>query len=423
MPARILLADADAFFVAVARLVDPLGAGRAPLLLVGGSPGERGVVCSASYEARRYGVRSAMPMATAVRLCPQALVVPVPRGACIEKSRAIRDVLARHAPVVEAASIDEWYLDLGGTEKLCGDEPLQHTAHRLRAAVYAETGLWVSVGGGTNKLVAKLAVELAKKPTDPAQRGAHVVAAGEEAAFMTRFQLGEIPMVGPRLQQRLLGYGLRSVADALPYDLTALCGMLGQRTGRWLHERIRGRCDVPVVASRECKSIGREETFAIDVDDDAALALRLRGVLAQAAAELRRADCTARTVTVKIKDGDFVVRQRSRTVGEPLMSERALLPIALSLLAELRAARPVAARLLGVSLSSLHETAEAAEATAGAPAGTQLDLFPATAATPAPLEAERDRRVARLVDAVRGKFGDAALAPAWHHQAAGRDSS
>ena len=92
-----------------------MGAGRAPLLLVGGSPGERGVVCSASYEARRYGVRSAMPMATAVRLCPQALVVPVPRGACVEKSRAIRDVLARHAPVVEAASIDEWYLDLGGT--------------------------------------------------------------------------------------------------------------------------------------------------------------------------------------------------------------------------------------------------------------------------------------------------------------------
>jgi DNA polymerase-4 len=115
-PRRILLADADAFFVAVARLVDPEGAGRAPLLIVGGAPGSRGVVCSASYETRRYGVRSAMPISRALRLCPKAMCVPVPRRACSQKSREIAVVLRRFAPVVECASIDEWYLDLTGTE-------------------------------------------------------------------------------------------------------------------------------------------------------------------------------------------------------------------------------------------------------------------------------------------------------------------
>src|SRR5881392_3480091 len=142
---RILLVDADAFFVAVARLVDPDGAGRAPLLIVGGTRESRGVVCSASYEARKHGVRSAMPIARALRLCPAALCVPVPRRACGEKSREIRTVLDRFAPVVEGASIDEWYLDLAGTERLYGDEPLAATAARIRDGVVAETGLSVSL--------------------------------------------------------------------------------------------------------------------------------------------------------------------------------------------------------------------------------------------------------------------------------------
>ena len=114
-PRRILLVDADAFFVAVARMVDPEGAGRAPLLIVGGAAGSRGVVCSASYETRKFGVRSAMPISRALRLCPEAMCVPVPRRACGVKHREIRAVLERFTPAVQAASIDEWYLDLGGT--------------------------------------------------------------------------------------------------------------------------------------------------------------------------------------------------------------------------------------------------------------------------------------------------------------------
>ena len=136
---RILLADADAFFVAVARMVDPEGAGKEPLLIVGGTRESRGVVCSASYEARKFGVRSAMPISRALRLCPKAMCVPVPGSACGEKSREIRAVLERFAPIVAGASIDEWYIDLGGTEALYDDEPLADTAHRMRDAVIAET--------------------------------------------------------------------------------------------------------------------------------------------------------------------------------------------------------------------------------------------------------------------------------------------
>ncbi len=217
---RILLADADAFFVAVARMIDPDGAGKEPLLIVGGTRESRGVVCSASYEARKFGVRSAMPIATALRLCPAAMCVPVPRRACGEKSHAIREVLDRFAPLVAGASIDEWYLDLGGTEALYNDEPLAETARRMRAAVAETTGLSVSIGGGTTKLVAKLAVERAKPKPGTGATGVHVVAAGDEEAFLATFELADIPMIGPRFQERLAhDSACARVPDVLQYDL------------------------------------------------------------------------------------------------------------------------------------------------------------------------------------------------------------
>src|SRR5436309_8960469 len=194
---RILLADADAFYVAVARLADPEGAGKARLLIVGGAAERRGVVTSASYEARAYGVQSAMPMARAVRLCPGATVVPVPWEACAAKSRQIRAVLRRFTPAVEQASSDEFYLDLSGTERLYGGEPLAATAGRIREAVTKETSLTVSIGGGTSKLVAKLAAGLAKPQPGTAGEGVHVVPPGAEGGFMLQFSLAAIPLVGP----------------------------------------------------------------------------------------------------------------------------------------------------------------------------------------------------------------------------------
>ncbi len=399
MPSRILLADADAFFVAVARMEDPEGIGREPLLIVGGAPGGRGVVCSASYETRRFGVRSGMPISRALRLCPQAVCVPVPRGACSRKSREVRAVLERFTPVVEGASIDEWYLDFSGTEALYGNEPLEVTAMRIRENVSRETGLSVSFGGGTTKLVAKLAVELAKPKPDNDATGVFVVAAGEEGAFMRRFQLGEIPLIGPRFRERLERYGLRTVTDALGYDLTTLRGWLGERAGSWLYDRVRGLDAGIVSTGDQAKSLSREETFAEDIADDRELERELLRLVVRAAGDLRSEGLVARTITVKLRDYDFTTRQGSRTLPLGVSTDRVIFVTARELLRKLRIRRRAPARLIGVSLSSLGDD----------PAGEQLALFEDTRA--ADHESERDRALARAVDQVRGKFGRGAVIP------------
>jgi len=394
---RVLLADADAFFVAVARMVDPDKAGRASLLIVGGSRDSRGVVCSASYETRKYGVRSAMPIAWALRLCPDAMCVPVPRAACSKKSREIRAVLEQFAPIVEGASIDEWYLDLGGTESLYHYEPLTTTAERIRQAVHAETGLTVSIGGGTNKLIAKLAVEHAKPKYGAT--GVYVVAPGDELSFMQRVQLADIPMIGPKFQARLASLGMTSVTDVLSYDLPTLERWLGTREAHWLYDRVRGVDDRIVEPRTDAKSISRDETFAQDINDDAALESELLRLVVRASGDLRGDGIAARTITVRIRDHDFKNRSASRTLAEPVMSDRVIYAEAKTLFKKLRASRRVAARLLSVSLSSL----------ASDPEADQFQLFADT--NDARRETERDRTVARTVDRLRAKFGVNAVLP------------
>jgi len=396
---RILLADADAFFVAVARLVDPDGAGREPLLIVGGTRESRGVVCSASYETRKYGVRSAMPISRALRLCPDAVCVPVPRRACSEKHREIRAVLERHAPAVEGASIDEWYLDLGGTEALYRNESLAVTAARIRADVVRETGISVSIGGGSSKLIAKLAVEHAKPRPENSATGVHVVPAGAEAVFMNGLMLAEIPLIGPRFQERLARLGMRSVPDVLQYDEATLAHWLGKREAAWLCHRVRGIDSAHVEADLDAKSISRDETFSVDIDDDNELRRELLGLLTRAAADLRADGMAARTIRVKIRDWDFRTRQASRTLDHPVIADRVMLTVAQALLRKLRAARRVPARLLGVALSSF-----AVDSTAD-----QLNLFDAMDSRL--VETERDRKVARVVDRVRSRFGDKGILP------------
>jgi len=397
---RILLADADAFFVAVARMVDPEGAGKEPLLIVGGTRESRGVVCSASYEARKFGVRSAMPISRALRLCPRAMCVPVPRRACSEKSREIRAVLEKYAPVVEGASIDEWYMDLGGTEGLYHHEPLAVTAARIRGAVVEATTLSVSIGGGTSKLVAKMAVERAKPKPGSGATGVHVVAAGEEAAFLETFDLADIPFIGPRFQERLAKLGMRRVTDVLQYDLTTLQQWLSEREAVWLYNRVRGIDHGDVESHGEAKSISRDETFPADIDDDDELARELLALITRAATDLRADGLTARTITVRIRDRDFKTRQASRTLRAAVISDRVILEVARALLAKLRAARRVPARLLGVGLSSL--TVDAA--------ATQLTFFETRDGKTE--ETDRDRVLAHAVDRVRARFGDKGLLPA-----------
>lgn len=392
-PRRILLLDADQFFVQVARLADPDGAGRAELLLVGGTPESRGVVCSASYPTRAFGVRSGMPMARALRLCPEAQVVPVPRGECVAKSREIRKVLDRYAPIVEAASIDEAYLDLSGTEGLYRGKSLREVALEIQRAVYEETRIAVSIGGGTSKMVAKMA----SRPAKP--NGVHVVEPGTELEFMRRFRLADLPGVGPVMAGELERRGLVTVAKALEFDEERLQRILGEDRGRWLYRRIRGIDPTPVVAQREQKQRSREETFPTDITSDELLEYELLALAVRVGADLRADGLRARTVTVKLRDADFRTRQASRTVSEAIESDRAIYKIARDLLAKLRADRRTAVRLLGIAVSQFGTGAGA----------SQLGLFdePRESA----LETDRDRDLARAVDRLRSKFGPGAVQP------------
>ena len=397
-PRRILLVDADAFFVAVARWADPEGAGRAPYLLVGGTAEGRGIVCSASYEARAFGVKSAMPMSQALRLCPDAMCVPVPGKACRLKHKEIRAVLEKFSPVVQSASIDEWYVDLAGTEAYYEHASLDTLAHRIRNAVIAETSLTVSIGGGTSKLIAKLAAERAKPRPENGADGVRIVPADEELDFMRLLKLAEIGGIGPKTTARLAERGLRSVVDVLALDEAGLARLVGSRDAAWLARRVRGVDDGEVHVDREAaKSISRDDTFPTDISDDLVLEGELTELVGRAAGDLRADGLKARTVTVRIRDRDFTTRQASRTVDEALESDRAIFVVARELLQKLRKARRVPARLLGVALSNF-----------SAPPAKQLALFERSGGQ---LETAKDRDVSRAMDAVREKFGRGAIAP------------
>jgi DNA polymerase-4 len=386
---KILHADCDAYFVQVARLEDPDGAGKQELLLVGGSSRERGVITSASYAVRKFGVRSGMPTAQALRLCPQAVVVPVARGACSRKHKEIRDVLSAYTPVVEAASIDEFYLDVTGTDAVHHTSSLLELATRVRAEVLARTQISVSIGGGTTRVIAKLAAKRAKPG------GVFTVAPGDEIEFMKTLDLAAIPGIGPRFQEKLRDYGLVRVADILPFDVDTLAVWFGEGTAQWLHDRARGIDDGRIEPHSVAKSISRDETFARDISDDDALLTELMRLVGRAASDLRSRELRARTVSVKVRDPDFTNRQARHTVASPLESDRAIYDVARELLARLRKARRGGVRLLGVALSGFTDRNGV----------EQLLLFSGEKQ----LETDRDRQLARTVDQLRARFGARAI--------------
>ncbi|MFC1660813.1 DNA polymerase IV [Gemmatimonadota bacterium] len=388
---RILLVDCDSFYVQVARLEDPDGAGREELLIVGGTPEGRGVVTSASYPTREYGVRSGMPTSQALRLCPAAVVVPVSRRACLRRSKAIRDLLTRLAPLVQAASIDEFYLDLSGTERLFRGESLEETAWRIREAVLEATGISVSVGGGTRKLVAKLAVGLAKPG------GVRVVPPGGEQEFMRGMKLRDIPGVGPSFAKALERRKLFRVEDILPVEEAWLSRWFGESRGPWLWERARGLDSSKVNPDEPRKSVSSERTFAEDLQDPAALEKELLRLAVSVGRAVRRAGFQGKTVTVKIRDADFQTRQAARTLPQAVESDAAIFSQARDLLRELRTRRNMAVRLLGVGISSLEEGSDVA----------QTELF----ADEAPGEPQRQRALSRVLDDLRNRFGEDAILP------------
>ena len=298
----VLHVDLDAFFVAMELLRRPELVGTP--VVVGGD-GPRGVVSTASYEARAFGVHSALPTAQAKRRCPQATYLPVDFAYYAPASKRFHAILRDFTPACEAAGTDEAYLDVAGSGRLFGDG--EAIAGLIRERVRAEIGITASVGVATNKLVAKVASDAAKPD------GVCVVPAGEEAAFLAPRPVRDLPMVGAKLEERLAALGLRTIGEVAAWPAEALRARLG-RMGEELHARSRGRYEAPVLESRgTAKSVSRETTFGKDVGDRSRLRAILRTQAERVARDLANSGLAARTVVLKLRFPPFETLTRSWT--------------------------------------------------------------------------------------------------------------
>lgn len=341
----VLHLDLDAFFAAVEQLHKPSLRGRP--VVVGGT-GPRAVVSTASYEARAYGIGSAMAVAHARRLCPNAAYLRPRIGAYRQVSAQVMELLRELSPVLEQVSVDEAYLDLTGTVTAPGDAaPL---AAALRAGVLAATGLTASVGVATSKLVAKVASELAKPD------GLRVVPAGEEAAVLAPLPVRRLPWIGPATEERLVRHGITTVGRLAAADATDLVAWLGRAHGTALHRYARGVDDREVVTGREAKSISAETTFARDLTDRDELDARLRGTVQRVVERLVADGGFARTVTVKVRRPDFSTLTRSATLPQATDEVTVVLERARALLAGIDTSGGV--RLLGAGVSGLTDHAQ-----------------------------------------------------------------
>ncbi len=387
--ATILHVDLDAFFASVEQLDDPSLRGRP--VIVGGLGG-RGVVSTASYEARRFGVRSAMPMARARAACPQATFLTPRLARYGEKSREVMAVLASISPLVEQLSIDEAFVDVAGARRMLG-APVEIAA-TIRRRVLEEVGLCVSVGAGSTKFLAKLASDLAKPD------GVLLVEPGTERAFLAPLPVSRLWGVGPATLTKLERMGVRTIGDVAALDGQVLVGALGSGLGRHLGALAHNDDGRAVVPEREAKSIGAEETFGADLHTSSACERELVRLADRACMRLRTAGSVARTINVKIRFADFETRTRARTLPEATDVSTVVLDVARELLAEFDVARGV--RLLGVSLSQL-DTQPATQTTFDLTGDGQSERRVRT---------ERRAAVERGVDEVRDRFGARAVRPA-----------
>ncbi len=386
MTIRIMHVDLDAFFVEVCRQRHP-ELRDVELLVVGGRRDQRGVVQSASYGARAFGIRAGMPIAEAVRRCPGATFFQGAFTHYREASRAVRDVLAGFSPTVVMASLDEGYLDFSGTDRL-HPVSLLAVAEALRDTIRQHTGLASSVGIGPNRMIAKLASDNAKP------RGLMEVRAGWEEGFLAGLPLRALPGVGPKTAERWAGLGLVNVVEVQRMELAALENLIGP-DARLLKLRAHGYGGTALHADRLPRSVSRETTLAHDLHDPDRLERTLGLLTARVASQLREERLVARTVTLKLRHDDFHTVTRRATLEEATDLDTELFGAARVLF---RAAfadvqrRDRGVRLIGIAATNL--------ATAAAP-----DLFESE-------ERARQRRLTRAVDAVRERFGFEAVGQA-----------
>ena len=377
----VLHVDMDAFYASATLLSHPDLVGT-PVIIGGGN---RGVVLSATYEARRFGVTSAMPMARARRLCPQATVLPPDHALYSAISAAVMETFRSVTPVIEPLSLDEAFLDVSGAVRLMGSPAV--IGQHVRDTVHDEQGITCSVGVAPTKFVAKLASGLAKPD------GMVVVPRDEVVPFVQQLPVGALWGVGERTEEALVRLGLRTVADIAHTPLATLVRGLGDATGHHLHELSWGRDPRPVEREQREKSIGSDQTFDYDIDDAAEIHRRLLALSERTAARMRAAGMTGRTVTLRVRFSDFTTITRSRTLREPTDSGRAIHEAAVGLFDALGLQR-ARIRLVGVRLEKLVE------------------------ASLAPIQGvigEREhgwREADRAVDRARSRFGSGSVRPA-----------
>lgn len=335
--------DLDAFFAAVEELEHPELRSRP--LVVGGDPAGRGVVATANYLARRFGIHSAMSCAEARRRCPAAVFVRPRHGLYGEYSRAVWTVVREVCPTVERTGLDEGYLDVG--EVAADHVRARAVAEAVQAAVLAATNLSASLGVASCKVVAKVASDR-RKP-----RGLTVVPPGREAAFLAPFDVRLLPGVGPRSETRLRDAGVTTIGQLAALPDGGLARLLPGKVGRLLRDRARGIDPRPLETDAETVSISTEETFDTDVTDRERLHAELRRMAIRVAERLAGADQAARTVTTKVRYQDFSIRSRSQTLPAGIDDPDTIGALACTLLDRALADRPGALRLVGVGVSNL----------------------------------------------------------------------
>jgi DNA polymerase-4 len=329
--------DLDAFYAAVEVLDNPKLADKP--LLIGGRPQERGVVATASYEARAFGVHSAMPMSRALTLCPQAIVLPARHRLYRDYSRRVMAILHEISPLVEQMSIDEAYVDL--TEQVAHWDAAVELAREIQRRVQDDVALSSSLGVATNKLVAKVASDR-DKPS-----GFTVVPPGAEAAFLAPLPVRVLWGIGPKTAAKLAEMGVETVSDLAQRSEEELGARFG-RHGQAMARQARGIDQRPVVLEREAKSVSQETTFSRDVNDAQALKTHLWRLSQGVSRRLQRAELAAGTVTIKLRYADFTTLTRQTTLPVPTDDERVIYRAALALLRRAwHRGRPV--RLLGVA--------------------------------------------------------------------------
>lgn len=389
MPRTILHLDLDAFFCAVEETRNPELRGKA--FAVGGKPDERGVVASCSYAARRMGVRSAMPMAKALRLSPGLIIVSSRHAVYREVSRQVMQLLHDLTALVEQISIDEAFLDISDIR----DEP-EAIARNLQARVRDELQLPCSIGIASNKLVAKIATEVGKSLSlrNTQTRGEiappnalTIVPFGEEAAFLSPLPADMLWGVGPKTFARLTDLGIQTIGDIAKWPESELIRLFGEN-GRDLARHAKGIDDRPITTERETKSISQEITFSRDVRDDKVLQETLQEMSAEVGAQLRKNNLAGKTIKLKIRWPDFTTLTRQTTLNHPTDQEDEIAKSALELLKSVRKPKQ-AVRLIGVGVSGLGQPVR------------QLGLWD--------MDSERARRLQNVMDELQEKYGKAVI--------------